>query len=225
MPFAGDAGEAHRRGYRQTIDKATEKATPGYYAVTLDSGVKVEATCTEHVALYRITYLKAPARLMYDQSWAMGRVDAADIRPMKERRVSGHVGERRGWPDREYYFALEVSAEPTAEEVVEYVGGDRIPKTVYSFGSLKEGDVMYLKVSLSRSSEAGARRNIDAEVPGWDFDGVLKAAQEKWRSLVSRIDAEGTEEQLKALYTSVYHLCFQPNRLSDVGEEPIYSTF
>jgi len=224
MPFAGDIDAAHAQGYKASFDKATEKASPGYYAVTLDSGVKVEVTCTEHVALYRITYLKAPARLLYDQSWAQGEVAAADISPMKDRRVCGHVGDRRGWPSRDYYFAWELSAAPVAERVVEYVGNDRVPKSVYSF-DLKEGDSLYLKVSLSRSSAEGARRNIDEEVPGWDFDGVLKAAQEKWRSVLSRVKAEGTPDQLKGLYTSLYHLCFQPNRLSDVGEAPLYSTF
>ena len=225
MPFTGDIGVAQKRGFRLTIDKSKEKATPGYYGVELEGSVKVEATCTEHVALYRITFLKDGAKLLYDQSWAHGRVAAADIRPMKDRKVSGHVGDRRGWPDRQYYFAWELSVAPTAEQVVEYIGEDRVPKFVYSFDNLKAGDTLFLKASLSRTSEEGARRNIDAEVPGWDFDGVLKAAEEKWRGLVSRIDADGTEEQLKALYTSVYHLCFQPNRLSDVGEEPIYSTF
>ena len=224
MPFTGDIDTAHGNGYKASFDKANEKASPGYYAVTLDSGVKVEVTCTEHVALYRITYLKTPARLLYDQSWAHGRVAAADISPMKDRRVSGHVGDRRGWPDRDYYFAWELSADPVAERIVEYIGDDRVPKIVYSF-DLKDGGVLYLKVSLSRSSAEGARRNIDAEVPGWDFDGVLKANQAKWRSILSRVQAEGSPEQLKGLYTSLYHLCFQPNRLSDVGEKPIYSTF
>lgn len=64
MPFAGDIDAAHAKGYKASFDKANEKASPGYYSVTLDGGVKVEITCTEHVALYRITYLKAPARLL-----------------------------------------------------------------------------------------------------------------------------------------------------------------
>ena len=224
MPFSGDIAAAHKRGYKTRFDKDDEEASPGYYAVTLDGGVKVEATCTEHVALYRITYLETPARLLYDPSWAHGRVAEADITPMKAGRVSGHVGDRRGWPDRDYYFAWELSAEPVAEEVVEYVDDDRVPKTVYSF-DLKNGEVLYLKVSLSRSSAEGARRNIDEEVPGWDFDGVLEANREKWRSILSRVKADGSSDQLKGLYTSIYHLCFQPNRLSDVGEKPLYSTF
>ena len=225
MPFIGDIDEAVRREFKDGIVKAREKASPGYYAVELKSGIKVEVTCSEHVAVYRIKFAKGPARLLYDPTWGHGRVAAADIRPMKNRRVSGHVGDRRGWPDRDYYFAWEVSAEPTDARVIARIGNDRIPLTVYSFDNLKEGDELYLKVSLSRSSEKGARGNIDAEVPGWDFDGTLEAVRAKWRSLLSRVGAKGEPDDLKVLYTAIYHLCFQPNRLSDAGEEPLYSTF
>ena len=225
MPFVGDIGDAICRKFKDGIIKAKEKASPGYYSVELKSGVKVEITCTEHVAIYRIRFGKGPARLLYDPTWGHGRVEAADIRPMKNRRVSGHVGDRRGWPDRDYYFAWEVSAEPTGERVIDRVGKDSIPVTVYSFDNLKEGDELYLKVSLSRSSEKGARGNIDAEVPAWDFDGALAANRAKWRALLSRVSARGAPEDLKILYTAIYHLCFQPNRLSDAGEAPLYSTF
>ena len=94
---------------------------------------------------------------------------------MKDGKVSGHVF-RDGWPDHDYWFAWEVSKEPVASRVVERIGNDGIEKTAYTF-DMKAGDVLYLKVSLSRSSAEGARRNIDAEIPGWDFDGVLAQAQ------------------------------------------------
>ena len=225
MPFTGDVKAAYAAKFRYGFDKSTEKASPGYYAVELKSGVKVEATCTEHVALYRFTFRDAAARLLYDPTWGHGRIAAATIGPMKGRRVSGHVSDRRGWPNRDYYFAWEVSSEPSSASVVERDKRSNLPKTVYSFENLGNGGVLYLKVSLSRSSAEGARRNIDAEVPGWDFDGVLAANRDKWRSILSRVEAKGAVEELKTLYTSIYHLCFQPNRLSDAGEKPVYSTF
>lgn len=223
MPFAGNFNAAWRRDCFQKIDKATEKASPGYYAVTLDTGVRVEMTCTERVAIYRITYLKAPAHLLFDPSWSFRTVQSVDFAPMKDGKVSGHVF-RDGWPDHDYWFAWEVSKEPVASRVVERIGNDGIEKTAYTF-DMKAGDVLYLKVSLSRSSAEGAWRNIDAEIPGWDFDGVLAQAQAKWRAILSRVEAKGTDEQMKGLYTSIYHLCFQPNLISDAGEPNVYSTF
>ena len=74
MPFTGSLDEAKNDDFSFTFDKALEKAVPGYYTVTLDGGVKVEATCTEHVALYRFTYLKKNARLLFDPTWPGDKV-------------------------------------------------------------------------------------------------------------------------------------------------------
>ena len=223
MPFAGDVKAAEKENFFFGFDKKLEKATPGYYSATLDGGVKVEVTCTEHVALYRFTYAKTPARLLFDPTWAIGRVVDADISSMRDNRVTGHVN-RKGWPDRDYYFAFELSRDPKEVYTIASDDGKRPCRQVYTF-QMKDGDELYLKVSLSRSSAAGAVGNIRMEIPGWDFDGVLSANRTRWRQLLSRLEAEGTETQLKALYTSMYHLCFQPNRLSDAGSAPIYSTF
>ena len=231
MPSADDPKEALERDYKCGFEKGSEKASPGYYAVTLDCGTKVEATCTRHVSLFRFTFPKGkPATLLFDPSWSFDKTKSVQVSPMKDRRVFGHV-DREGWPGHEYWFAWEVSAEPVAAKVVDYVGDARVPKTVYSFGKLGERgtgngeQVLYLKVSLSRTSVEGARRNIDEEVPGWNFDGVLKANRDKWRDILGRVKAKGEPHKIKNFYTAIYHLCFQPNLISDVGEDDLYSTF
>ena len=53
MPFAGQC----RENYKSFFDKKTEVAYPGYYAVDLvDNQVKVELTCTPHVAMHRYLF-------------------------------------------------------------------------------------------------------------------------------------------------------------------------
>lgn len=226
MPSADDPAEALKRDYHAAFDKSMEKASPGYYGVTLNCGTKVEATCTRHVSLFRFTFPKdKKASLLFDPSWTFSKIKSVQFNAMQDRRASGHV-DRHGWPGHEYYFAWEISAEPAGSRVVDNVQVEKgtSPKIVYEFDPQKES-VVYLKVSLSRSSTEGARRNIDAEIPGWDFDGVLAANKAQWRKLLSRVEAKGRPDQLKALYTAMYHLFFQPNTISDVGEEDLYSTF
>ena len=226
MPAAGDPEVALKRDYGARFDKATEKASPGYYAVTLACGTKVEATCTRRVSLFRFTFPKdKKASLLFDPSWTFSRTKSAEIAPMKERRVSGHV-DRHGWPGHEYWFAWEISAEPTSARIVREAKAEKgkVPVFAYEFDAGRD-NVICLKVSLSRTSAEGARRNIESDVPGWDFDGVLAANRAAWRGILERVKAKGTKEQLKALYTSIYHLCFQPNTISDVGEGDLYSTF
>ena len=226
MPSADDPDDALKRDYSAGFDKAAEKASPGYYTATLECGTKVEATCTRHVSLFRFTFPKGKkASLLFDPSWSFSRTKSAEIATMKDRRVSGHV-DRHGWPGHEYWFAWEVSAEPTRARVVRESMAEkgRVPICAYEFDADRD-NVIYLKVALSRTSAKGARRNIDKEVPGWDFDGVLAANRAAWRRILERVRAKGTRDQLKTLYTSLYHLCFQPNTISDVDEPDLYSTF
>ncbi|MBQ0032784.1 MAG: glycoside hydrolase family 92 protein, partial [bacterium] len=61
LPFVGE-----RPDFVEKIDKKTETAKPGYYAVTLtDSSVRAEVTASERAAIYRFTFEKgAEAHLL-----------------------------------------------------------------------------------------------------------------------------------------------------------------
>ena len=55
MPTMGDATN-DRETYRSALDHEAEEAAPGYYAITLDSGIRVELTATTRVGLQRYTF-------------------------------------------------------------------------------------------------------------------------------------------------------------------------
>ena len=55
-----------------------------------------------------------------------------------------------------------------------------------------------------------AKRNLEAEIPGWDFDAVKDAARQKWNDALGVATIEGSDEQKRNWYTSAYHLCIQP---------------
>ena len=64
-----------------------------------------------------------------------------------------------------------------------------------------------MKVGLSLTSVDGATRNLEAEAPGWDFDGVRRAAQRRWNALLGRIDVRGgTHRQQVKFYTDLFHV-------------------
>ena len=81
---------------------------------------------------------------------------------------------------------------------------------------VQPGDELMMKVALSTTSVAGAKKNLEAEIPAWDFDGVRDAAHNEWNSYLSRIEIEGTDDEKTNFYTSFYHALIQPNEISDV---------
>lgn len=75
FPFSGDIKD---NTYKSEYDKSTQKASPGYYAVTLsDYGVDAEITATAHTALHRYKYNnEGPARRWstFNAVWSEARM-------------------------------------------------------------------------------------------------------------------------------------------------------
>lgn len=64
---------------------------------------------------------------------------------------------------------------------------------------------LLMKTGISFTSEAGAARNLAAEVPHWDFDRVSNDSRTRWNEMLSRINIEGgTEHQRRRFYTDLW---------------------
>jgi putative alpha-1,2-mannosidase len=77
--------------------------------------------------------------------------------------------------------------------------------------------VIQVKVGISAVSADGALRNLEAEIPGWDFDAVRGAANEAWERELGKIVIETPRaDHNKIFYTSFYHAMVAPTLFSDV---------
>ena len=61
--------------------------------------------------------------------------------------------------------------------------GKRLPvcKAVLHFNTKKDEEVL-VKVGVSAVDIAGARKNVESEIPEWDFDKVRKDARIAWNT-------------------------------------------
>jgi len=74
-----------------------------------------------------------------------------------------------------------------------------------------------VKVGLSAVSLEGAARNLEAEIPEWNFDQVRASARAAWNRQLAKIEIEGgTDAQQRTFYTALYHACLNPNLFMDV---------
>ncbi len=87
----------------------------------------------------------------------------------------------------------------------------------YSEFPTRAGQVVQVKVGLSFVSIEGARNNLKAEIPDWNFDRVRQVAREAWAAALKRIEVTGgTEDQKTAFYTALYHALLDPRIFSDL---------
>ena len=82
--------------------------------------------------------------------------------------------------------------------------------------------VIYMKIGTSFTSIENARKNLEAEIPDWDFENTKSNLEKTWNDILGKIDVEGgTEDDYTKFYTAMYHSLFHPRLLSDVnGEYP-----
>ena len=223
MPFTG---ERHRTwdAYRSSFSKTSENATPGYYTVTLDQAkVKAELTATTHAALHRYTYEQADSAsilidLQHGPAWNEkqyhSQVNSCEVNWENDSTLTGHVN-NKVWVDQDYYFVMQFSRPVIDHFELPMAETEKGKRLVASF-NIQPGEEVLMKVALSTTGVEGAKANMTAEVPGWDFEGIRTAAKADWNSYLSRIEVEGTDEEKTNFYTSFYHALIQPNEISDV---------
>lgn len=223
MPFTG---ERHRTwdAYRSSFSKTSENATPGYYTVTLDQAkVKAELTATTHAALHRYTYEQADSAsilidLQHGPAWNEkqyhSQVNSCEVNWENDSTLTGHVN-NKVWVDQDYYFVMQFSRPVIDHFELPMAETEKGKRLVASF-NIQPGEEALMKVALSTTGVEGAKANMAAEVPGWDFEGIRTAAKADWNSYLSRIEVEGTDEEKTNFYTSFYHALIQPNEISDV---------
>ncbi len=228
-------------GYSARFSHASEVAQPGYYAVTLeDYQVRAELTAGERVGVHRYTFPAGrAAHVLIDLRTSMydypGKVLWSRLRVRADGTVTG-FRETRGWaPGRHLYFAMRFSAPLSGQALhdtetdVPYKGfpppGAKDPRAraqiegrqlvgVLDFEGAP-GRQLLVKVAISPVSEASALANLEAEMPGWDFDAVRAAARAKWQAALGVFEVEGDAAARTSFYTALYHALMAPALFMD----------
>ena len=175
LPSAGAANPRTEAALR----KASEQASPGYYTVELDDGVKVELTCTERVALHRYTFPGEAATVLVDLQHGLRfqsnpLVLASEVQVENPSTLSGWCA-TENWVKRKYFFTVRFDRAADAIVQLPARAGDQAPRYALSF-NLGPDRSLQAKVALSSVGVDGANANLQAEQPGWEFAAVRSAA-------------------------------------------------
>ena len=235
MPYAGLPIKTVKAGEGSTGDLIAshythekEKVSPAYYSLTLDDyPVKVELTASERVAFHKYSFLQqGEGHILIDlkegifSKWENPKT----IGYLKKLNDSTLIGSRhsKGWAkDRHVYFAIRVSA--SLKGFTLYDDSLKLNTSAGESANLKglisfektPAEVM-LKIGISPVSSENALANIDAEIPGWDFDKVVAQSTAKWNKELSKIKIETSDTAARtAFYTALYHTMIAPALFND----------
>lgn len=226
-------------GYRQPFSHQTEKASPGYYEVTLENGVRAQLTATQRTGVHRYTFPRGnDARLILDLTHGIYNYDGktlwASLRVENDTLITGYRI-TNGWARQNYtYFAITLSKPITTYgyrdlKKPQYMGFWRKMDIYHNFPEMAGRTVvayfnfdnaasqeLTVKVGLSAVSTEGALKNLRAEAGGRSFDEIARSTRDAWEKELAVIDCEGSDSQKAMLYTSLYHTMINPSVYMDV---------
>ena len=206
-----------------------EVAKAGFYKVKLNNGITAELTATSHVGVHRYTFkTEGEPKIVIDLAHLL------EHETIKESELTIGVDEisgmrcTEGWVTNQYvYFVAQFSA-PFEAQLVH--NGEDVPTNIKSakdgniqtivFFPESKGKQVVCRVGISTVSVENARKNLQAEVPDFDFDRIKNEAQDTWENALSVFEVSGgTTDEQKNFYTALYHCMVTPNIISDVNEE------
>ncbi|MGC9151580.1 MAG: GH92 family glycosyl hydrolase [Microbacter sp.] len=220
--------EHPEEGYRSIFTHQDEHATVGYYSVLLKSyDIKAELTATKRCGMQRYTFPKTGDRdMIIDLDRGIqNHTVSSSIHFVGNDAIEGYR-QSTGWAhDRYVYFYAKFSQPFQKQAMVEngkivedakdFTG--KVVKALVRFANGTDQPVL-VKVAISAVSMANAKANLDAELPGWNFDAVRQAAVQTWDKALSAITViGGSKEKLRTFYTALYHALLAPYLYSDVN--------
>ncbi|MBN2416436.1 GH92 family glycosyl hydrolase [bacterium] len=212
-------------GYGSSFAKSDEYAAPGYYRVRLpDYGVTAELTATTRCGFHRYTFdSNRRASLLFDLKHR-DTVLESKIAVVSDTEIEGFRRSTAWARDQHVYFVARFSRPVTQTAIA---ADDRIVpgaisasgtniKAVFSFAN-DPAEPLLVKVGISAVSVEGARKNLDSEIPGWDFIAIRDSADAEWNRELSRIRVRGgSKVDRRKFYTALYHAFLVPNMYTDV---------
>jgi predicted alpha-1,2-mannosidase len=210
-------------GYASRFSHDKETAEPGYYRTWLDDeGITVELTVTKRAGMHRYTFPESDSSHVIIDLHHRDRVIESFLRIVSDTEVEGYRRSSSWANDQRIYFVARFSESFAGtklfiddQEVRESRTEGTNVKACLTFHTGKNESVM-VKVGLSSVSIAGARKNLETEIPDWDFDKVRHDVRAAWNAELGKILVEGgSDEQKTVFYTALYHAFLTPNLFMD----------
>lgn len=234
MPVTGSLKTVN---YAAKFSHKDEQSTPYVYSINLTSyKIHAAVTATPRCGMMEFTadaadslYLLITPNSDYGEGYIKIDTKRGEIYGYNPvHRIYQGWGKPAGFNG---YFVIKISREPGTKGTF---AGNKIfindsisvQNNIGAFigFKVKKGERLCVKVGTSFSSLQGARKNLDAELPGWDFDNTVAKCRQIWQQALTQITiVTANETDKRIFYTSFYHAMQHPRLYNDV--DGVYPKF
>ncbi|NNE32589.1 MAG: glycoside hydrolase family 92 protein [Winogradskyella sp.] len=216
-------GSNGRSGYRAHFSHDNETAQPGYYKVHLDStNIDVELTVSKRSGIHKYQFPAAENQYVVLDLEHRDKVLDHKMKKLNNFEINGYRHSSAWAKDQRLFFHIKFSH--PIKSIVYDEDGTAVSKN-YKFESKKavllfenpNNEPILIKTGISAVDEAGALKNLEAEILNKDFETVKKEAQQIWESQLEKIVIESDDLDKKVnFYSALYHTMLAPQLYQDV---------
>jgi predicted alpha-1,2-mannosidase len=216
------------------FDHQHEAASAGYYEVLMQPwDIKAELTASVHCGFVKFTFPAGKqANILLPLSYVNNAIISSRVHYVDSQTVEGDVdatsfnGKQLGitvyfvmkfsqpfvihgtWTDKTIHKGSDSAAQDDRRTIIGFFGCYR------ASNKPQEVDV---RIGVSYTDLAGARANLQAEMPDNDFERYHQQTVQAWNKALSVIEVKGgTTEHDRIFYTALYHCLIAPQIFDDV---------
>ncbi|KAF4309949.1 putative Alpha-12-mannosidase [Botryosphaeria dothidea] len=224
------------------------QASPGYFSLTLNSGVSVEMTAAAHTNLFKFTFPTdtdgSPLILLDLTDLSDSRQDNGTIAVDADTgRMTGHAKFNPSFGQGNYvaYFCADfqgssirdsgifvnsrASADVKNLTISRSINGYPLPGGGFIRFDGAGANGVFARVGVSLISEEQACSNAESEISDFNFERVQTAAVQEWRQKLSPIQASANNvdrDLLVNFYSGIYRTFVNPQDYT--GENPLWQS-
>ncbi|KAE8144342.1 glycosyl hydrolase family 92-domain-containing protein [Aspergillus avenaceus] len=235
---------------RTRYDSGSVIASPGYFALTMSSGIRVEMTVSHHTSLFRFQFPadseSRPLILLDLSDLSDTRQDNGTVSVNAETgRIVGHARflpsfgsgsytpyvcvdfrSASGIRDNGIFVNSRASTNVKDLTLPRSINGYPLPGGAFvRFQKPSDGTVL-ARVGLSFINSEQACSNAEREIPDFDFDVTHATAVNRWKEKLApiQVSREGVNSSfLRTFYSGIYRTMINPQDYT--GENPLWQSF
>lgn len=220
MPTSGEISKDQKK-WQSYYDHDYEVCTPYFYSVWLeDPDIDLEFTVTEKSSFYRILWNKNEQKNLMMAVTTKGSLNVIDKNTVEGYEVYQNKVK--------VFFYLKTEKSFTSDSIWDSANNsatgiavlDGIQPTISLTFNIPDKEKIGIKMGVSFIDSGQARKNLEKEIPDWNFELVKEKGKEEWNEALGKIEVNGgTPDQKVVFYTALYRTY---ERMANISEDGRY---
>ena len=218
MPVSGKIS-AIRRNWASYYDHDFEECKPYYYSVWLeDHDINLELTISERSSFYQVEWNRNEPKHLMLAVTAKGVINVTDNNTVEGYEVYSDNVKVFFYIKTNKSFLSGSLLNADEQPVNEISSNDDANSSLAMTFQVAEKEKVGVKMGISFIDADQARKNLDSEIPDWNFENVKSSGRHKWNEALGKIEIKGgSTDQKTVFYTALYRTYERMVNISEGG--------